>query len=399
MAPIVTPLLSVEDAQQRVLALAPLLPIEQVPLADAAGRWLAEDLRALRTQPWADFRAMVAYALRHAELAGPWQVMGESAAGGGLPAPLPPGAAMRIFTGAPVPPGADCVLVQEEARVEGTRLHLAGEGPGSVGRNIRARGHDFAVGQMLIRAGERLGAGRIALLALAGYGAVPLRRRPRIALISTGDELVPPGHPTPPGKLPASNALMLAALLEAEGCDVTDLGIIPDELEAISGAIARAAGCDLLITIGGASVGDHDLVRPALQACGASIDFWKVALKPGKPLMAGRLGDMLVLGLPGNPVSAFVTALLFALPAARASCGAVSPLPALSTAPALVDLPATGMRAEFIRGIWDARGVRPVTDQDSASTVALAEANVLIQRPPHAVAVAAGENLQIIEIA
>lgn len=394
-----TELLAVEEAQARLLALLAPLPPEQAPLADAANRWLAHDVASLRTQPWADLSAMDGYALRHSELPGPWRLAGESAAGAALPPPLPPGAALRIFTGAPMPPGADCVLVQEEASVADGLLCLAGEGPSGAGRNVRAKGSDFAAGQIVAHAGERLSAGRIALLALAGHGTAPVRRRPRVALISTGNELVAPGMPTPPGKLPASNALMLAALLGAVGCEVADLGILPDDMDAIAAAIDGARGCDLLVTIGGASVGDHDLVRPALVKAGAAIDFWKVALKPGKPMMAGRIDDAVILGLPGNPVSAFVTAILFALPAVRALAGSASPLPDVGRAMALVPLPATGKRAELIRAVHDSGGVRPVASQDSAATLALAEATLLIRRPAQAPAVAPGEPVEIIGIA
>lgn len=237
-------LLPVEEAQRRLLALAPALPVETVPLLTAAGRWAAEAVAATRDQPWADLSAMDGYAIRHAELPGPWRVVGESAAGDGLPPPLGAGTALRIFTGAPMPPGADCVLVQEEAARDGDRLSLAGEGPGGPNHNVRGRGSDFCAGDPLITPGERLTPARLALAAVAGHGMLAVRGRARVALLSTGNELVPPGVPVPPGRLPSSNATMLAALFGALGCVVTDLGIVRDDLGALGAAIDRARDAD-----------------------------------------------------------------------------------------------------------------------------------------------------------
>lgn len=392
-------LLPVEEARARLLALAPALPVETVPLLDAAGRWAAEPVAATRDQPWADLSAMDGYAIRHAELPGPWRVVGESAAGGGLPAPLPPGAALRIFTGAPMPPGADCVLVQEEAARDGDRLSLAGEGPSGPDRNMRAKGSDFRAGDPLIAPGQRLTPAHLALAAVAGHGALAVRRRARVALLSSGDELVPPGAPVPPGRLPSSNATMLAALFGALGCVVTDLGIARDDMDALGAAIGKAGDADLLVTTGGASVGDRDLVRPALIAAGASIDFWKVALRPGKPLMAGRRGSQIVLGLPGNPVSALVTARLFAVPLVRAMMGDAAPVAPMRRATLAVPIGPGGDRDEYLRGIADGATVRPVSSQDSGALGALAMATLLIRRPGHAPAMAAGDMVDILDIA
>jgi len=392
-------LLPVGEAQRRLLALAPVLPVETVPLLAAAGRWAAEPVAATRDQPWADLSAMDGYAIRHAELPGPWRVVGESAAGGGLPAPLPPGAALRIFTGAPMPPGADCVLVQEEAARDGDRLSLAGDGPDGPDGNMRAKGSDFHAGDALIVAGQRLTPARLALAAVAGHGVLAVRRRVRVALLSTGDELVLPGVAVKPGQLPSSNATMLAALLGALGCEVADLGIVHDDLGALGVAIDGARDFDLLITTGGASVGDRDLVRPALIAAGATIDFWKVALRPGKPLMAGRQGDQMILGLPGNPVSALVTARLFAVPLVRAMMGDAAPVDPLRQATLTVPVRAGGDRAEYLRGIADGDGVRPLTGQDSGALGALAMATLLILRPGQAPPAAAGDTVDILDLA
>lgn len=392
-------LLPVEEARDRLLALAPVLPVETAPLLAAAGRWAAEPVAATRDQPWADLSAMDGYAIRHVELPGPWRVVGESTAGGSLPPPLPPGAALRIFTGAPMPPGADCVLVQEEAARDGDRLTLDGDGPSGPERNVRARGSDFHAGDALIAAGQRLTPARLALAAVAGHGTLAVRRRARVALLSSGDELVLPGVAVQPGQLPSSNATMLAALFGALGCVVTDLGIARDDLDDLGAAIDRAGEADLLITTGGASVGDRDLVRPALIAAGATIDFWKVALRPGKPLMAGRRGGQVVLGLPGNPVSALVTARLFAVPLVRAMMGDAAPVDPVRRAPLAVPIGPGGDRDEYMRGIADGAAVRPVSSQDSGALGALAMATLLIRRPARAPAAAAGTMMDVLDIA
>jgi len=392
-------LLAVAEAQARIAALGTLLPTETVPLERAAGRWAAEDVAALRTQPAADLSAMDGYAIRFAELPGPWTVIGESAAGGGLGLSVAPGEATRIFTGAPLPAGADTVLVQEEAARDGNRLALSGEGPPRLRAHVRGAGTDFLAGTPLIAAGERLTPARIALAAIGGHGTLSVRRRPRVALISTGDELVPPGAPVEGVQLPASNAPMLAALLGLLPVEIEDRGIVPDRMDALVAAFADAAAADVIVTTGGASVGDHDLVRPALQAAGAKIDFWRVAMKPGKPLMGGRLGKAVVLGLPGNPVSAFVTANLFLKPLLATMMGAADPWPTIRAATLSAPLPATGMRAEYLRARWAAGGVEPLGQQDSAALAALAAAELLIVRAPHAPALEAGEAVEIITLA
>jgi molybdopterin molybdotransferase len=392
-------LLSVPEAQARIGALGTLLPVETVPLVEAAGRWAAANVAAIRTQPAADLSAMDGYAIRFSEMPGPWRVIGESAAGGGLDLPLAPGEAARIFTGAPMPEGADTVLIQEEAGRDGDSLSLTGEGPPAPGAHVRRRGNDFTCGAALIAAGERLTPARIALAAIGGHGTLMVRGRPRIALLSTGDELVAPGAATAGARLPASNAPMLAALLAGLPVQVEDRGIVPDRLEALVDAFRAAADCDVIVTTGGASVGDHDLVRPALQAAGASIDFWRVAMKPGKPLMAGRLGETTVIGLPGNPVSAFVTASLFLKPLIATMLGAADPLPPARPAPLARPLRPTGPRAEYLRGRWEGGAVQALEGQDSAALAMLAAAELLIVRPPHAPAAAAGEFVDIVTLA
>jgi len=373
-------LLPVAEAQARLFALARRLPVETVPIGDAVGRWLAEDLTALRDQPWADLSAMDGYAVRAGEYPGPWRVIGESAAGAAAQAPLEPGHASRIFTGAPLPPGADAILIQENATRDGDLL-TASHDPLAQGRHIRTTASDFAHGAVLLEAGSRLGPAQVALAILGGHGTVTVRRRPRIALLSTGNELVPPGAPTPSGFLPSSNAPMLAALLSSLPCDVIDFGIVPDDLDAMVAAVERARCADIIVSTGGASVGDHDLVRPAFVQAGGTLDFWKIKMRPGKPLMAGRLGESLFLGLPGNPVSAFVTATLFLLPLVRQIGGARDPLPLVTDAPLASPLPATGDRDDYLRAWRGPDGIVSVTSQDSAATAAMAKADCLILRP------------------
>jgi molybdopterin molybdotransferase len=392
-------LLSVAEAQARIIALAPDLAIERAPLVEAGGRWAAEDVVALRTQPAADLSAMDGYAIRFTERPGPWRLVGESAAGGGLGRALAAGETARIFTGAPMPEGADTVLLQEDAAVADGAVSMAGDGPAKEGSHIRRRGYDFAEGAVLVEAGALLTPARIGLAATGGHGALAVRRRVRIGLLSTGDELVPVGAVVTGVKLPASNATMLAAVLASPAVEVVDLGISPDKLDVMTETIVRAAGIDLLITIGGASVGDHDLVRPALAAAGATLDFWRVAVKPGKPLMAGRLGDGVVIGLPGNPVSAFVTTHLFVLPLIRAMAGAADPLPASRFSTLAAGVSANGSRAEYLRARRRGDRVLPLNQQDSAGLSALAAADALIIRPPHAAEAAEGERVEIIDIA
>jgi molybdopterin molybdotransferase len=250
----------------------------------------------------------------------------------------------------------------------------------------------------LIAAGDHLSPARIGLAAVAGHATMPVHRRVRVALISTGDELVYPGKPTDGTRLPSSNAPMLAALLAPLAVDVTDHGIVRDNLTALAAAFERARGADIIVTTGGASVGDHDLVRPALERAGAAIDFWRIAMKPGKPLMAGRLGDTVVLGLPGNPVSAFVTATIFLLPLVRWMLGAATPLPVLDPATLAEPLPPTGRRAEYLRGRWVGQQVEQLPAQDSAALRALAAAELLIARPAYAAGAHAGETVQILPL-
>lgn len=392
------PLLPVAEAQTRLLALAEPVAMETLLLAEAGGRWAASDISALRTQPSADLSAMDGYAIRYADMPGPWTVIGESAAGRPFAGSVASGEAVRIFTGAALPDGADTILVQEEATRDGATLTLTGEGPPRHASSVRPRGLDFTQGDKLIATGERLTPARLALAGIAGHATLPVRRRIRVAIAATGDELVPLGAPLADAQLPETNRMMLVAQLAGLPVEVIDLGILPDHQPTLEAAF-RALDADLLVTTGGASVGDHDLVRPALEAAGAAIDFWRIALRPGKPMMAGRLGDAAVIGLPGNPVSAFVTALLFVRPLIAHLAGARDPLPPTRTVTLGDALPANGERTDYIRAELRDGLAFAATIQDSSMLRTLARASCLIVRQPGVPQAQAGDSAEILDIA
>jgi molybdopterin molybdotransferase len=389
-------LLPFAAALDRLLAGVAPLAAETVPIDQCAGRVMAEPVVARLTQPPFPASAMDGYAIRWADLRQPWRVVGESAAGRGWAGHVTPGEAVRIFTGAPLPGGADTVVVQEEVARDGPLARLTGEGPRALGAHIRAMGQDFASGDMLITAGTRLTPPHLGLAAAAGHGKLTVIRRPRVTLIATGDELVPPGADPGPGQIVSSNPAMLAAVLRWAGADVDDPGLIKDDRAALANALLASDG-DLILTIGGASVGDHDLVVPVLRDLGAELDFWKIALRPGKPLLAGRLGERKLIGLPGNPVSAFVTALLFAVPLVARLAGRNHDLP-MERLPLAVPLPANGMRRDHLRARRIAGGAEPFARQDSALLSVLATANLLIIREAGAPAAAAGELVDCIAL-
>jgi molybdopterin molybdotransferase len=397
-------LLSVEDALARILEDVSPTPAETVMIEEAHGRVLAEPLQALVTQSPFDASAMDGYALRAADigtLPATLAVIGEVAAGHPFPGSVYPGQAVRIFTGAPVPDGADTVVIQEDADRDGDKV-LVREG-GQEGRNIRLRGFDFREGDQLLPAGRRMGPREIALAAAMGHRPVAVHRRPRITVLSTGDELVPPGGRPGPGQIIASNHLGIGALCEAAGAQVQQLGIARDTREDLLAHVSKAAGADVLVTSGGASVGDHDLVAPVLESKGMAIAFWKIALRPGKPLMFGRLGASRVLGLPGNPVSSFVCARIFLVPLVRALLGQPAGTDHAIQGRLAVPVEANGPRQHYMRAVSVPGSdglplITPVRSQDSSLLSPLAEADCLLVRPPSAPAAPLGTLVPILSL-
>ncbi|MGB7405851.1 MAG: gephyrin-like molybdotransferase Glp [Pacificimonas sp.] len=388
-------MLSYKEALARLLDGLTTLTAEAVSLREAAGRTLAEPVVAAFDQPPFPASAMDGYAIRWSDMPGPWTLIGESAAGRAFDRSVGKGETVRIFTGAPLPDGADTVVVQEDVTVSGATIALTGDGPPGEGGHVRQAGSDFRKSNELLNAGQRVGHAMVGLAATSGHNALNVVRRPRVTLIATGDELVLPGETPGPSQIVAGNGVMLASLLEGEAAMVEDLGIVPDDLDAISRAIAEASSADIVVTIGGASVGDHDLVRDALDAAGATLDFWRIAIKPGKPLIAGRIGAARLVGLPGNPVSAFVCATLFLLPMIRRLQGLPAELP-ITNAELMAPLPANSERGDHLRAQLSGGKVTPIAKQGSAHLAALATANALIVRPPHAEAAEPGESVPVL---
>jgi molybdopterin molybdotransferase len=385
-----TPPLPLAEAQARLLAQVEPLEVDTVPAERAIGCYLAGPLLAARTQPAADLSAMDGYAMRADDSAGPWRVVGESAAGHPFSGALGPGEAIRVSTGALMPAGSSAVLLQENATRTDATLTLNGEGEPSE-RHIRRAGFDFRAGDEVLRAGIRIGPAQLALALAAGHANLSVHALPTLAVLDSGDELAADPAACPPHQVPASNGAMLAAMARPYAASVVRLGPVADRLDAMLAALDKAADTDVIVTSGGASVGDHDLVRPALEQWGATIDFWRVAMRPGKPLLVARKGKQWVIGLPGNPVSGYVTAFLFLLPLLRALGGARGPLPRKAIVSLGAALPAVGERTEFVRARLEGGGLVPIREQDSSALAALARADALIERPAGAPAVGAGE--------
>lgn len=391
-------MISVAQALAHCLALAPALPIEEVPLRQAAGRWLAGPVQARRDQPPFAASAMDGYALQGDPGAGEgFSVIGEAGAGHGFDGTLGPGEALRIFTGAPVPAGATRVVIQEDVDRQGDRITIR---PGAdTALHIRPRGQDFTDGHAL--SPRRLRAADIGLLAAMNLAKVPLHRRPVVAVLATGDELVQPGEVPRPDQIPSSNGVMLAAIAEAEGATVRLLPIARDRLDEMRLLLSMAMDADLVVTIGGASVGDHDLVAKAAEGLGLERSFWKIAMRPGKPLMAGRMGRTVLLGLPGNPVSAFVCAQLFLRPMLRAMQGDPAPGPQPLTGVLGADTAETGPRTHYMRARLMPGTpplVMPDGRQDSALLTVLADASALLIRPQGDRARKAGEAVEYLPL-
>lgn len=390
-----SPPLPLAEAQARLLALSPALPVEQRPVTKCLGHYLAEPLLARRTQPAAALSAMDGYAMRSADLPGPWEVIGESAAGQPFAGTIGKAQAARISTGAVVPSGADMVLLQEDSTRDGNTLSLTGEPPAPPERHIRPAGMDFSADTVLIEAGTRIGPAQIALAIAGGHSHLAVRRTVALTVIDSGDELVLPGHLPELHQLPASNGPMLCAMAAALPVNITHKGPVADKLADLATALEAASAADVIITSGGASVGDHDLIRPALEAIGATIDFWRVGIKPGKPLLIATRGHQIIIGLPGNPASAYVTAFLFMLPLLRAMLGAAQPLPRTIPARLTGPMPKGGSRMEFLRAHWDGANVTLDALQDSGALSPLARANALVVREAWADPRAAGTDVPV----
>ena len=397
-------MLSVKEAHARVIAAFSALPAEMVSIADAAGRVLAAAPQARLTQPPADLSAMDGYAVRAEDVpAAPTTLtlVGEAAAGGSYDHALKPGEAVRIFTGGPLPMGADSVVIQEDTEAKGDRITIL-EAP-TLGRHIRKAGLDFSVGDTPFAPGRTLTTRDVALAAAMNLPWLTVHRKPRVAILSTGDELVMPGEPVGRNQIVSSSGIAVAALVRGWGGDPTLFDIARDDAALIQDRIAAGAQHDILITLGGASVGDHDLVQDALKAQGFAMDFWKIAMRPGKPLMFAAKDRARVLGLPGNPVSTMVCSLLFLKPAMERMTGQAGDLPATVPARLAVDVKQNDQRQDYVRSLATRQPDGSLTIeahkvQDSSMLSVLAWCNALMIRPPHDPAKKAGDTVQIVDL-
>lgn len=397
-------MISVDEALMRIFAAVPRLGAETLPLAEAAGRVLAASLTAGHSQPPFDASAMDGYAVRAADAmpGRPLRLIGTAQAGQRFSGMMNPGQCVRIFTGAPLPIGADAVVMQELATANGNEISFAG--PVLPGQSVRQRGSDFSEGTVLLPPGTPLTPARLMLAAAGNRPQATVTRRPRIALLATGDELVPAGTPLGPDQIVASNTLGLAALFAPVAPELIDLGIVADDPAALRAALRRAfgLGIDVLVTTGGASVGERDFVQEALRALEVRLDFWKIAMRPGKPLMFGTRGETLVFGLPGNPVSALVTATVVVLPALRRLIGQTDPFGTRLRLPLAAPLPANGPRRHYRRArIEPAPGgsqALPSSETDSAHIASLAAADALIVQPENDPGLAAGDIVDLIAL-
>lgn len=398
-------MIPVDEARRRILAELRCVGIEEASLLEAQGRVLADDVRARLTQPPWPVSAMDGYAVRASDVATvpvTLKIIGAAPAGSAFAGTVGAGEAVRIFTGAPVPDGADAIVIQEDTTAADGKVTVKEGAP--AGRYIRVAGLDFKAGDVGITAGRRLTARDIGLAAAMNVPWLRVRRRPRIALLATGDEIARPGDPVGPNQIVSSNTYALAAVVRALGAEPVLLGIAKDTVEDTLAKVEGARGADLLVTTGGASVGDHDLVQKALATQGLAVDFWKIAMRPGKPLMWGRLGDLPVLGLPGNPVSSLVCALVFLKPAIETLSGLDPEAATLLDARLGQDLAGNDQRQDYLRAKL-ARGddgvpvATPFAKQDSSMLSLLAQSDGLIVRPAHDPARKAGEIMRVLSFA
>ncbi len=395
-------LMPVAEARQRVLDAMTPVSAETVPLSDGLGRVLAHDVIACVTQPPMAVSAMDGYAVRAADVVAVpcnLEIVGEAPAGGAYDGVVGPGQTVRIFTGGPLPRGADAIVIQEDTARDGDRVTINEASPS--GRHVRPAGLDFSTGDVGIQIGRVLTARDIALAAAMNVPWLRVRRRPKIAVLATGDELVMPGEAIGPNQIVSSNNVGLSAMIRAAGGEAVDLGIARDDAGSLRTLAQGARSADLLVTIGGASVGDHDLIQSVLGETGLAVDFWRIAMRPGKPLIFGQLGDVPMLGLPGNPVSALVCGLIFLRPAIAALLGSEDPGPKLSPVTLGEDLRENDRRQDYLRAKLSTGDngqtiSTPFSKQDSSMLSRLAHADCLIVRPPQAPAAAAGDTVDAI---
>jgi molybdopterin molybdotransferase len=396
--------ISVQEALASIRADLPEMPAETVDLAHARGRALAEDVVARVTQPPADVSAMDGYAVRAQDVEtvpARLTIIGEAPAGDAFEGTVGPGETVRIFTGGPVPAGADAIVIQEDTDGgEDSAVTVNAGAP--KGTYIRPAGLDFSAGRVGLRAGRALGARDVGLAAAMNVPWLSVRRKPRVALLATGNEIVRPGEPLAPNQIVSSNALALGALVEATGGEAVDLGIARDETESLRQLAAGSKGVDMLVTLGGASVGKHDLVRQVLGEEGLVLDFWQIAMRPGKPLIFGRIGETVMMGMPGNPVSSLVCGLIFLRPALRRMLGLSTEEGLRQSAVLGRDLGANDRREDYMRAELARRDgalvATPFEKQDSSMLSHFARADCLVVRPPHAPAAKAGDTVQIVPL-
>ncbi|WP_420547231.1 gephyrin-like molybdotransferase Glp [Curvivirga sp.] len=398
-------MLSVKDAQSNILNNIETMPAEQIPLTEAVGRVLAEDLSARRTQPPMDVSAMDGYAVKHTDIQSvptTLSVAGEAPAGGSYNAEVKSGEAIRIFTGGPVPKGADCIVIQENTEREGEQVTILQSEP--EGRFIRPAGLDFAEGDILLQKGRLLTARDVALAAAMNRPWIMVHKKPTVAILATGDEVVMPGDPVGPNQVVSSNSLGLAAAIKTLGGKPILLGVAKDTPESLKNMAAGAASADLLITTGGASVGDHDLIRSVLGKNGLDINFYKIAMRPGKPLIFGQLNGTPMLGLPGNPVSTLVCSVMFVAPALAKMLGLHAEIfHSKKIAKIGCDLDENDQREDYLRSVVDVGDngeliATPYSKQDSAMLAKLAKAQALVIRPPFAKAIKKGDMVEVLEL-
>ncbi|MFQ5970699.1 MAG: gephyrin-like molybdotransferase Glp [Alphaproteobacteria bacterium] len=397
-------MISVDDALGRILAPLTPMPAEQVGISGALGRVLAADVAARTTQPPVAVSAMDGYAVRAADVANVparLEIVGEVPAGQTYDGEVSIATAVRIFTGAPVPSGADAIVIQEDTTRDGNRVVVRERA--EAGTYIRPTGLDFSEGDVLLKENHLMTARDVGLAAAMNVSWLAVRRKPRVAILATGDEVVLPGDPMGPARVVSSNNFSLAALVEAAGGVAITLGIAADDPASLSAMASGAAGADFLVTTGGASTGDHDLVQSVLSEHGLKVDFWRIAMRPGKPLMFGHFGDVPMLGLPGNPVSTVVCGILFLVPAIERMLGLARPAEPKRTAILGCDVDANDRRQDYLRATlsYGADGdaiATPFPIQDSSMFARMAEASCLVVRAPHAPPAPAGTRVEIIPL-